>query len=165
MNHCQGLTLIEVMIAVAILAIAASISIPMFMHFGEVSRTKLAAETFYNDVTRARSEALKNNANTAISIITGANWCYGATTAASCDCNSAGACNLGQVRSTNYKGAIDALTATDITTLITFDGERGFAQPSGTVTFTSGAGAISVVVTPAGSAQVCSSDFGDYQPC
>lgn len=162
----RGVTIMEVMVVMAILAIAAGLTIPLFVNHTERNRLKQSAEDFYNDVMRARAEALKSNADVTISIQTGAGWCYGLTTNASCNCDIPGDCALGQTRSTKYSGSVATLTAVGITSAISFESDRGIATPPGTVTFTSDSGeAITVEVNAMGAAQVCSSDIGGYEPC
>lgn len=164
-----GVTIMEVMVVIVIIAIATAMIVPLYINHVGNARLKLAAETFYNDLTRARSEALKTGANVTVSLSTGSSWCYGLTTAASCDCSLANSCNLGQVASADYSGTVKTLTATGITTQIVFEPKRGTVTPTGTVIFTSGtdseAKTITVNLNSMGSAQVCSSSFGEYKEC
>lgn len=165
-THCnQGVTLIEVMVVVAIVAIGVAATVPMYVNYTAKSRLKTATETLYNDFQRARAEALKTKTNVRVVFQTGSNWCYGLTTAGTCDCTVASACSLGQVKASDYSSTVNDLTATGIVNSTVFEGDRGTVSPAGTVTFTSAAGSISIVLNGMGSPQVCSSTIGDYQPC
>lgn len=157
--------MIEVMMVAAIIAIATAIMIPMYVNYTDKNRLKTASETLYNDFRRAHSEALKTNSTVRVVFQTGSSWCYGLTTAASCDCGVANACDLGQSQASDYSNTVDDLALNGIVSSVAFEGDRGTVTPAGTVTFTSAAGSISIVLNSMGSPEVCSSDIGDYQEC
>ena len=161
----RGVSMIELMVVVAIVAIATAIMAPMYVNYTSKSRLKTVSEALYNDFRRARSEALKTNSTVRVVFQSGSSWCYGLTTAGSCDCGVASACNLGQSESSDYSNTISDLALTGIVNSVAFEGDRGTASPAGTVTFTSSVGSISVVVNTMGSPEVCSSDIGDYEAC
>jgi type IV fimbrial biogenesis protein FimT len=73
-----GFTLIEAMVVVALLAIVASIAAPSFRAFVGTMNTKSAAFDLISDFAFARSEAIKQNANTVVAPI-GGSWSNGWT--------------------------------------------------------------------------------------
>ena len=63
----SGFTLIETMIVLVILGILATLAAPSFNELIEMQRVKAAAADLYMSLARARSEALKRNANVTLS--------------------------------------------------------------------------------------------------
>lgn len=76
-SHCgAGFTLIEVVVVVALLAIVATIAAPSFRSFIGTMNSKSAAFDLISDLTVARSEAIKRNANITVTPI-GGDWAKG----------------------------------------------------------------------------------------
>jgi type IV fimbrial biogenesis protein FimT len=73
-----GFTLIEAMVVVALLAIVATIAAPSFRAFVGTMNTKSAAFDLISDFAFARSEAIKQNANTVVAPV-GGSWSNGWT--------------------------------------------------------------------------------------
>ena len=71
-----GFTLIETMVVVAMLGIVAAIVAPSFTGFIGTMNAKTAAFDLINDLTMARSEAIKRNANATVTPV-GGNWSNG----------------------------------------------------------------------------------------
>ncbi len=119
-NRVQsGFTLIELLVAISVLAILLVIAVPSFLDFFERSRLRGATDDISALVSTARSEAVKSGRNVTIGFTGDANvWCVGANqaatpavgasyvTSASCDCSTAGSCNVDGiervVRSSDY---------------------------------------------------------------
>lgn len=72
----RGFTILELMIAVAILGILASIALPSFN--SAIAKTQLenAAEAIYSDIRYARSESIKRSLDVTVTFTDGANWSY-----------------------------------------------------------------------------------------
>jgi type IV fimbrial biogenesis protein FimT len=78
-THTQrpgGFTLIEVMVVVAMLAIVSSLVAPSFRAFIGTMNSKSVAFDLINDLTAARSEAIRRNANTTLVPVAG-DWAKG----------------------------------------------------------------------------------------
>lgn len=72
----RGFSLIELMIVVSIIGVLATIAAPSLRSLAAGQRVKMAAFDLYTDLTLARSEAIKRNANVTITR-NGTNWSTG----------------------------------------------------------------------------------------
>lgn len=72
----RGFTLIEVVVVIAMLAIVSSLAAPSFRAFIGTMNSKSAAFDLINDLTTARSEAIRRNQNTTLSPVAG-DWAKG----------------------------------------------------------------------------------------
>jgi type IV fimbrial biogenesis protein FimT len=79
LNRTSGLTLMELMIAVAILGIIISLSMPSFSSFRETQRLIGAAEQVYGHLQQARTESIARNVPVFVNFATdgSAEWVYG----------------------------------------------------------------------------------------
>jgi type IV fimbrial biogenesis protein FimT len=68
--HSGGFTLIELMIAIALLAILLLLGVPAFSGYLQNAKLRSAAETFYGGVQMARTEAVRRNASVQIALTT-----------------------------------------------------------------------------------------------
>lgn len=69
-----GFTLVELMITILVIGVLAAIAVPSFADFMERSRIKGAAETIKSELQFAKSEALKQSCDIAVSFDTGMAW-------------------------------------------------------------------------------------------
>lgn len=171
----KGFTLIELMVAIAILGILVTLAAPSFNSFIDKYRVKRAADTVSAFLINTKSEAIKRN--TAVSAVfntAGATWCVGMTTTATCDCTAANACLIDGtervVRGSDYRNVALAVTATDST--FTFKPLRGTtADVAGNAEVTSADGLkVRVVVkNTTGRIRLCSpsgsGNIGGYPVC
>lgn len=158
----QGFTLIELMVAIAVLAIFITIGIPSFLDTIEKHRVASAIEKVYADLHLARSQAIKSNQRQFVSLTAGAGWCYGIDdTAAGCDC-SANACvmdgvprNIGSADFTNTNLAVDVAS-------IEFEPRRGLPQDANGAPL---AGNFTISTANGRSAQVTMNAIGRLSIC
>lgn len=163
-KRALGLTLVELLITLAIMAALTAITVPVYTYFIDNQRLKSVAERFYHDVIYAQSEALKQHTNVTVVFQTGTTWCYGITTATNCDCQIPGNCSLGQENYLTYDDITVGLTG--FLTSTTISGNRGVATNTGTVDFsTSDGDVISVIINKMGFPRICSNDIAEYQSC
>jgi len=69
-----GLTLIEIIIAVAVLAILTTLAVPSYRAWIQNSQIRTAAESILNGLQTARAEAVKRNVRTEFEIGAGSDW-------------------------------------------------------------------------------------------
>ena len=83
-----GFTLVELMVALAVVAILVSVSMPSFGNLIDKYRLKGAADALQGEVQFARSEAIRRNQAVYLTFGTGANSCFGIGTVADCTCDT-----------------------------------------------------------------------------
>jgi prepilin-type N-terminal cleavage/methylation domain-containing protein len=156
-ERLAGITLIEVLVAIAILAIVAAIALPAYQSQIARQNLVLVAETLVSDIKLARSEALKRSDEVSFSITSGANWSYVISDSASTQIKS--------VSSSNFSN-ITELTLSNLGGgSFSFDGVRGLSDVPGnaTITFNASGDSASVVVNVVGRAWIC--DLSGYEDC
>nr|WP_282560136.1 GspH/FimT family pseudopilin [Motilimonas cestriensis] len=88
----QGFTLMELLIAIAVLSILLSIGVGSYSSLFKRNELRGASESLYSLLTYAKSESIKSNTNIAVSFTDGNNgeWCAGVRTVTvaknTCDC-------------------------------------------------------------------------------
>lgn len=88
-QRCAGLTLIELLIALSVLAILVTGVIPAMSQLIERQRLTAAAETIAADLRLLRNAAMTQGINNlTLSFQTGKSWCYGAAQRP-CNCHAA----------------------------------------------------------------------------
>ena len=171
----RGFTLIELMVTVAVAAILVTIALPSFSGVMEKFRARRATETMAASMFLAKSEAIKRNTPVRVvftSSNSGATWCYGLTTANTCDCTTANSCKLDDaesvVTSTQFKGISLANPATG--SVFSFNPLRGTVN-AGNVQFKSDKLGYQsrAVLSPFGRVTTCSAAgtgyLGGFKPC
>ena len=73
MSRARGFTLVEIIVATAVLAILASLSVPMYTTTLAGNRTRSAAYSLVGSLTYARSEAVKRNTTVSVAPV-GTGW-------------------------------------------------------------------------------------------
>jgi type IV fimbrial biogenesis protein FimT len=112
----RGLTLLELMAALGIVAVLAALALPSFGAMMARHRLKAAAEHLAIDLAELRFEATQRGLPLHLHFASGAQWCYTLATASGCDCRVAQSCQLKTVRASDHPGvqlveAQDALFA------------------------------------------------------
>jgi len=87
-KHQQGVTLIEILVVVALLAITLAVGVPNFR--GQIEKRQLIglAEQISAHITLTRSQAITRSAPTYIKFEAGNNWRYGFSTNSDCNVNA-----------------------------------------------------------------------------
>jgi type IV fimbrial biogenesis protein FimT len=151
----SGFTLVELMLALAVLAILATLALPTFGGALERHRLRAAAEGLAADIAEARFEAARRGSALHLSFRTGESWCYAVATAAGCDCRRAQACQLKTVRADDLPG-VQLAQAQDLR--LEPDGTPG--GPADALWHARGGERLSVSATPLGRPRICSPDAG-----
>ncbi len=87
-KHQQGVTLIEMLIAMALLAITLAVGVPNFRAQIEKRQLIGLAEQISAHITLTRSQAITRSAPAYIKFEAGNNWRYGFSTNSDCDVNA-----------------------------------------------------------------------------
>jgi len=130
MDSQNGFTLTELMVAIAIIAIVASLTAPSFSGMIDKQRLQGAADRFYADLQLTRSEAIKRHTTVTLSATISENdsWCYAQSDTGRCNCNIPAQCTIENIpskvtKSSHFKNV--KLTSTFANSSVTFSGTRG----------------------------------------
>ena len=95
MGHRQrGISLIEVMVTLSVVAILAAVAAPSFQSARDNSQMKGGTTALAADIEWARSQAIADATPTTVYFNPGANWCYGIDNDGACDCTNPASCSL-----------------------------------------------------------------------
>lgn len=160
-----GVTAMELLITLAIVAVVGASVTPSIMSHVRKERLKGAAESLYQSLVKARSEAISRRQDVNVIFVTGSNWCLGVTTNSTCSCTTAGSCTLGQNSYSNYSNVTMA-TASITNNKVTFEFTRGLLNSTGTITFSNSYGdSVSIVLYRLGPPKVCATNISGYESC
>lgn len=163
-RDCRGVSLVQVLASMLIIAILALIAMPMMSDFLIQYRLKSAAEVLYGDILRARAEAIQRQSDTTLVFSSGSTWCYGITTASNCDCSVTASCNLGQTNNTEFSGVTLSSSGFSGSSVV-FNSVRGVVNTTGSFILTGSDGkTITVQLNKLGLPSVCSTDLAEYPP-
>lgn len=102
----RGLTLIELMIGLGIVAVLSAMAAPSLGNWLARQRTKAAAMNLVADLADARHEAARLHKVLRVNFEPGSQWCYVITTDPTLGCAAEGAAVLKRVRSTEHPGVV-----------------------------------------------------------
>ena len=133
-HDARGVTLLELIVGLAILAVLGTLALPS-MH-GRLVRERLnsAAEALAADLADARFEAARRGAPLHVDLALGTDWCWSVAAAPGCACGVAQSCQLKAVRALDHPGVrlvsgrsavIDAQGSADSPLGATFDSSLG----------------------------------------
>ena len=92
----QGLTLIELMITVVVIAVLLLVAVPNMSTYWQESKLVSASEAVYSNIHLVRSVALARNQEIHVTFgnTGGTNWCMALSEDDSCDCAAGTSCTL-----------------------------------------------------------------------
>ena len=173
-----GMTLVELMVAVSVLAVGTSIAIPRITAIRDQLSLEAAAQELVHQLNLTRSEAIKRNRELALQF-SGAGptttWCYGLRVddGVACDCTetdvtAADACQIDGVlrvtRSTDYPSVSLATNLTGART--EFEPRQGLANVAGTNRLVLKGDELRVIVSTLGRVKICTqTGMPGYEPC
>jgi prepilin-type N-terminal cleavage/methylation domain-containing protein len=150
-----GLTLTELVFAIALIAILAAVAVPSFQDFLGQHRVKAAADTLAQDLRFGREESVRLGRNVHISYQSGPNWCWGLRFDKPCDCsggNPAARCDISRAMAGDFKG-VSLMQGQHAL----FEHEQGrVAQPGVTELLSSNGHSIRVELMANGRVRLCS---------
>ncbi len=101
----RGLTLVELVVAMAVLAVLATLALPSFGSLLERHRLNAAAETLALDLSEARFQSAQTGRTLHVVFRPGRDWCWAVARTPGCDCRGAApACALKTVRANELPG-------------------------------------------------------------
>ena len=122
-----GVTLIELIIVIAVMAILLSVAVPEFGDLLVRNRLKAATETMHSDLQFAKTEAIKRNKSIRVNFMTsngGATWCYGLKENTSCDCTADSGANMCHIDNIKKVSRSIDFSGISILTSISAPGDR-----------------------------------------
>lgn len=151
----RGLTLIELMIALAISVVLMSLAMPSLQSLLQRQRLKTTAHNLATDLAEARFEAARRGQTLHVVFATGPEWCYALATTSDCDCRVAQSCRLKSVRSSDARG-VQLVEAQPMA----FDPASGARIGEGAALFQASGRSerLRVVLSALGRARVCAPD-------
>jgi len=179
----KGFTLIEILLATALLAIIVTLGTPSFSHLVNNFKLRQAAETIADHLRYARSVAIKRNELAFVSFYTNtqSNWCYSVSTLSACNCqntNSSSHCPSFQkgerytqrVDSNQFKGIALRRVRFGNSTSTRFDPARGTAKFGSLELAAANGAAVQVRLSMLGRVRICvskaqSATFSSYPVC
>jgi prepilin-type N-terminal cleavage/methylation domain-containing protein len=99
----RGLTLLELMIVIGVLAVLSTLALPSMGRQLERHRLQAAAEALTADLAEARFEAARRGQALHLDVHPSTPWCWAVTTAPGCHCGTPQACQLRAVRAEDHR--------------------------------------------------------------
>ncbi len=100
----RGLTMLELAIVLAVLAVLVSLAVPSMGARLDRQRVHATAEALVADLAEARFEAARLGKPLFLQTQAGAQWCWAVATTQGCDCSAPASCQLHSARATNHRG-------------------------------------------------------------
>lgn len=170
----KGVTFIELLISIAVLAILVGIAAPYFGDYIERQRLVGAAEAVYGQLQQAKQASVSNNKSIffqASSIASG-NWCTGYSELNNCNCITGTNCEInGQstvlATATDYPDISVLNKNTPASTAMSLEFSMpGLNADGGTIVARSSrVGDIEIVISTVGRIRICSDDVISYPDC
>ncbi len=168
----HGVTLVELAIGIAVMAVLLALAAPSFKNWIQSSQIRTAAESIQNGLQLARAEAVRRNANVQFVLSAGSSWTVGCKTPVADldgdgvpDCPGTGTTPSNIQARTGSEGSSNA--SVDVTPTVVFNG-LGRTTPAVTIAITNPTGGacatlggggpmrcLNVVVTTGGQIRMC----------
>lgn len=100
----RGLTLLEIVVALALLAVLGAVTLPGFGARLDRDRLQGAAEALAADLNEARFEAARQGRALHLVAVDGPHWCWAVATTRDCPCGSGDTCQLRSAREQDHPG-------------------------------------------------------------
>ncbi|MFN9747530.1 MAG: GspH/FimT family pseudopilin [Betaproteobacteria bacterium] len=104
LRRSRGLTLIEIVVALAVLAVLGTIALPGFGARLDRERLHGAAQALAADLNEARFEAARQGRALHLVAVDGPAWCWAVATTPDCPCGGGQGCQLRSAREQDHPG-------------------------------------------------------------
>jgi len=146
----RGLTLLELAIVMAVLAVLSALALPSMASRLRADRLQSAADMFVADIADARHEAARRGQALFVQARSGTDWCWAVATQPACACGETNAaCRLKAVPAGEHPGVSLVLA---LPVRLAPDGQ---ASPGLAAVFAAGERRLQVEVSRFGRARVC----------
>jgi type IV fimbrial biogenesis protein FimT len=146
----SGLTLLELVVTLAVLAVLGALTLPGMGSQMDRQRLRNAAQSLVGDLSEARYLAAQRRQVLHVTARDHAPWCWAVASTSGCDCNAPQACTIHAVPASDHAG-IKLLQPLDVS----FD-PTGMPSSTASTTFESPRGdRLRVEVSVQGRARVC----------
>jgi type IV fimbrial biogenesis protein FimT len=159
----RGLTLLEVAIVLAVIAVLAALALPGMGRHSERQRLQTAAQGLAGDIAEARFEAARRGQALYVEARTGTDWCWSVAASSGCGCNEDQSCQVHRVAASTHRG----VRLTDgLAVRLSPDGSANGAQTIAVLESSRG-DRLQVEVSALGRARVCASvgNWPALSPC
>ncbi|MEP0177324.1 MAG: prepilin-type N-terminal cleavage/methylation domain-containing protein [Paraglaciecola sp.] len=161
MYKYQGLTLLELLVTISILALLVTLGVPSINSAQKTLQLKGAAETSYFAFQKARSFAIAKGVDISISFREGDDWCVALSTAGECDCLITKQCLVDDidysVNASDYGFISMQQLKFGTLQLTTFDAARGLSMGhAGSLVFSDGLNELKLILSNMGRVRICS---------
>ena len=131
-RHRNGFSLIEMLIAIAVVGIILAIGVPSFKKMFDSNKLKGGSDALYFMFSLAKTESIKRNANIYLTVESGDSWCVGVTTdlGLACDCNTKGSCDVSSVSNLDFTSLMLKSVIPTSVSPAKFDSVRGAFTPA-----------------------------------
>ncbi|PKF61905.1 hypothetical protein CW745_07895 [Psychromonas sp. psych-6C06] len=154
----KGFSLIEMLVAIFVVAIILTIGMPSFKAMLDGNRLKGGSDALYFMLSLTKTESIKRNKNVFLKITSGTNWCIGVNEEdANCDCNTSPfTCDVAVINASQYEGL--TLSSTYVSPF--FDRVRGgFNEPDKLFTLESDSNtSVQIRINLLGAVRMCGVD-------
>ena len=165
--RARGFTLIELMVALAVVAILATLAVPTYAEFTARQRLAAAAQQLTLELNQARQDAVGRGVPMHVTLRGGPQWCFAVSAQPACDCGAPAPCAQRHGGAGALRGV--ELSAAAATGSASFDPRSGRSLVSGPLArLDAGSGlAVRIDLQPSGRARACSEGarIGDIARC
>lgn len=172
MKNQHGISLIELMITVSIIAILVIVGGPAIFAMQKSLQLKAAVETSYFAFQTARATAISLGKDVSVSIVDSTSWCVGLSDSGACDCTILQSCTINSVEQSVKAQDFENISIENVrfgaNDLAVFDGIRGISiGNAGSLIFSDGANKVKLILSNMGRVRICAAvgDVGRYSPC
>jgi prepilin peptidase dependent protein A/type IV fimbrial biogenesis protein FimT len=168
----RGVSLLEMMITVSIIAIVVAVQSPSVITMQRSLQLKGALENTYFAFQQARSSAVSSGNDITVDINSGANWCIALSDSGACDCATANSCTVDGVEQIVRSSDYSLITMQDLNfganNNTVFDSVQGLSLGNaGSIALSDGTNQGRIALNNMGRSRICvqAGEIGGYAAC